>query len=107
MDSITSNIVIDPFLVNSYSCELYLLYIIALDIARIDPYFMRTCVRDSERYGEIRSLKVSIHDSAFLSVEYTAVKGNGFLLPRIKFVRDNDGESSIGRRCRENHTGDG
>lgn len=102
MDSITSNIVIDPFLVNSYSCELYLLYVIALDITRIDPYFMRTCVRDSERYGEIRSLRVSIHDSAFLSVEYTAVKGTGFLLPRIKFRNDDDGEPPIGQRDREN-----
>lgn len=80
--SVSGSIVVDPFIVNSTSCNLYILYLIALDITRQDGEFMK--VREPERStAEVGKLCVKIHNSAFVSISYTAEQGFGFELPRF------------------------
>lgn len=80
MSVINGAIVVDPFLIHSPSCNWYILYLIAIDIKRQNFHF----VTRVEGYDELKELKIRIHDSAFVSIAYRAVRGRGVRLPAIE-----------------------
>lgn len=86
MNVISRTIVVEPFVVHSTSCNWYILYLIAIDIKRYDYKFL---TRVGE-FDELKSLKITVHDGAFLSIEYHAVRGIGTRLPFIDMLPSDD-----------------
>ncbi|KAG8362530.1 ac146-like [Fopius arisanus] len=83
MAEVIGTIIVNPFILNSTSCELYVLYLIALDIDRRCRSFLLDSGAD-KKFVEVADLQVFIHDGAFTSIEYRATQGHGYRLPRIE-----------------------
>lgn len=88
VNNIEGHLLINPFILNSTSCELYILYLISIDISK---NYNNLLVESSDLFVEIESLEIYIHDSAFTSLEYRAVApGKGYRLPRIVYNKCNE-----------------
>lgn len=79
-DSVSGHVVVEPFVLNSSDCQVFILYLISLDITRTSPTFLTPV---SQTYVEVAGLDIVIHDGPFVSVSYSATRGNGYRLPRI------------------------
>lgn len=78
--TIQNNIYCNAFIINSKSCNLYILYLISLDLHR---HFSQHLNILDDRYVEVGSLQVAIHDGVYAAIEYKVVSGRGYKLPRI------------------------
>lgn len=76
-------IVCNRTLVSSTSANLYFKFLISLDIHNTFPTVLTESL-DDDRFVELQSLNIFIHDGAELSIEYIAKQGTGYRLPRIK-----------------------
>lgn len=79
--TIQNNIHCNAFIINSESCTLYILYLISLDVHR---HFSQHLNILDDRYVEVESLQVAIHDGVYAAIEYKIISGRGYKLPRIK-----------------------
>lgn len=75
------HIVIDTFLVHSESAELYIAYLISLDLH--GRYGDRLLADVDDRFVQVRSLDARVHYGAFCAIAYTVEFGGGYRLPRI------------------------
>ena len=74
-------IVIDPFLLNSSSAELYLHYLLGLQLAENHQD------TTEDRFVRVGDLRVYVHDAPLTSVEYSLVVDavdHGCRLPKIR-----------------------
>lgn len=84
----SNELVIDSFLVHSESATTLLLYLISIDLHKYA--YNRLNIID-EKYVEIERLNYTrIHYGVYISIEYEAVFGYGYKLPRIYYNKNNE-----------------
>lgn len=83
---VASHVPVSPALVYTPSADLFLHYVIALDLARIAPPGFLLLDPVDQRYVHVRDLRLVVHHGAVVSVEYRAYRGRGFRLPRIRLL---------------------
>lgn len=82
--SIENTIVVDPFIIHSESCNEYISYLISLDLHRCFSKHLNIISDNNDnRFVEIESLRVFIHDGVYKAIRYKAIAGHGYKLPRI------------------------
>lgn len=89
---IVSIISVTDFILNSTNSNKLITYLISLDLHR---YFSNNLTKSTDqRYVEIAELTVKIHDGPYKSIEYKAVAGKGYKLPKFyhydNYSRRND-----------------
>lgn len=75
------HIVVDTFLVHSESADLYILYLISLDLHR--RYGDLLWADADDRFVQVKSLDARVHYGAFCAIYYTVEFGRGYRIPRI------------------------
>lgn len=98
MPTIINTLVVEPFIIHSRFANQYIAYLIAIDLHRnfrehlYIPESAPTTTTSTtnttpsipeDRYVEIESLQVFIHDGVYKSIEYRAISGRGYRLPSI------------------------
>lgn len=81
---VASHVPVPAAVVYTESANLFLHYIVALDLCRVAPKDFLLPDEQDERFVELRDLELVIHNGAIVSVEYRAHRGRGFRLPRIR-----------------------
>lgn len=77
---------INKFLTSSEYSNVYLLYLISIDLhAKCSEILTKT----NSKYCELGNLEVTIHNSSIYSLSYVATKGQGIKLPCIKNYQHN------------------
>lgn len=80
---VSSHVPVPASIVYTESANLFLHYIIALDLCRVAPKGFLLEEETDCRYCHLENLEVVIHSGSVVSVEYRAYHGRGFRLPKI------------------------
>ncbi|ATY70266.1 Ac146-like protein [Tomelloso virus] len=83
MPSIENSIVVESFVLHNSSAPEFILYLISLDLHINFLKHLTICPVD-DKFVEIESLELHIHDGPYKSIKYKATSGCGYRLPRIK-----------------------